>query len=481
MAIPIFQSFFPTVAKWVSSAWRSEYRVITDNNTGAPIGLVSPNANGPEGIWAPTPLSAEQIESPTAAMLADLNAVYQLNVAPYTRYESTGTALVPLGAGAIDGTTLPYGLQTIPAGTPRLVLGSLSTDIVQSPFTVQNAAGVLIEGHLVVVSGTALAGITVGTTPVTSGTASGLLWNNAGVLASGPTTVTALGNITLGGADVASPGDRTLGMYGVLAGTSDAAGGSLTVQGGASTGSAAGGGVILRATPAGSSGSTQNAFVNRARFLANRIEFGANATDAVTVAIGNTSASGYALRISSNITGSTTSRGERIDGAVQSGVTTLASYYESNAATADASFTLTSLRHFGATQGTIGASSTVTSQFGFFADSTLTGAGSNYGFYGNIASSAGRFNFYANGTAANFFNGDLTIQGSTGIPVGGTAGVGYKFSSTSNFGIFFGSNAPTLVAAKGSLYLRSDATTNTTRAYIATDSAGTWTAINTVG
>jgi len=44
----------------------------------------------------------------------------------------------------------------------------------------------------------------------------------------------------------------------------------------------------------------------------------------------------------------------------------------------------------------------------------------------------------------------------TAIPAGGTAGSGYKFSSTANFGVFFGSGAPTLSVAQGSLYLRSN-------------------------
>lgn len=47
--------------------------------------------------------------------------------------------------------------------------------------------------------------------------------------------------------------------------------------------------------------------------------------------------------------------------------------------------------------------------------------------------------------------------------------------------IYSGSGAPTINAAvKGSLYLRSDGASNVTRAYIATDAAGTWTAVNTV-
>jgi hypothetical protein len=67
----------------------------------------------------------------------------------------------------------------------------------------------------------------------------------------------------------------------------------------------------------------------------------------------------------------------------------------------------------------------------------------------------------------------------TAIPAGGTIGVGYKFSSTANFGVFFGSGAPTLSAAKGSLYLRSDGTTTNDRAYINTNGSTTWTALTT--
>lgn len=100
MALPIFQSFYPTVVKWWDTTWRNTYKVIVDDRTGAPIGLVSQNANGPQGIWAPTPLSQAQIDAPSAAMLADLNATYQLNAAPYSRYYSDGTQLLPLSAGS---------------------------------------------------------------------------------------------------------------------------------------------------------------------------------------------------------------------------------------------------------------------------------------------------------------------------------------------------------------------------------------------
>jgi hypothetical protein len=67
----------------------------------------------------------------------------------------------------------------------------------------------------------------------------------------------------------------------------------------------------------------------------------------------------------------------------------------------------------------------------------------------------------------------------TAIPAGGTAGAGFLLSSTTNFGMFFGSGAPTLAAAQGSLYLRSDGSGTSDRAYINTDGSTTWTALTT--
>jgi len=75
----------------------------------------------------------------------------------------------------------------------------------------------------------------------------------------------------------------------------------------------------------------------------------------------------------------------------------------------------------------------------------------------------------------------LIAHNATAIPAGGTAGAGVMFSSTANYGVFFGSGAPSLSAAKGSLYLRSDGTGTSNRAYINTDGSTTWTALTTVG
>ena len=69
--------------------------------------------------------------------------------------------------------------------------------------------------------------------------------------------------------------------------------------------------------------------------------------------------------------------------------------------------TLSALHHNYVTQGTF--TGAVTTQSGFFVESTLTGATNNYGFRGNIASGTGRWNCYMDGTAQNYFAGNVGI------------------------------------------------------------------------
>ena len=99
---------------------------------------------------------------------------------------------------------------------------------------------------------------------------------------------------------------------------------------------------------------------------------------------------------------------------IPSGTTTSSDTFLSRPTTEAASFTLPTLRHFYANPAsTFGAGSTVTDQYGFQVSANLTGATNNYGFFSNIASGTGRWNFYANGTADNFFGGDVIVDVST--------------------------------------------------------------------
>jgi len=133
-----------------------------------------------------------------------------------------------------------------------------------------------------------------------------------------------------------------------------------------------------------------------------------------SLGIGTTTLTGYTVNVGKNITGATTAYGVRIQGTVQSDVTTLVSNYGSLMNTAAASFTLTDFVHHRSMQGTIGSGSAVTNQYGYFADSSMTGATNNFGFYGSIPSGSNRWNLYMNGTANNYMAGGLGI-GSTSL------------------------------------------------------------------
>ena len=76
--------------------------------------------------------------------------------------------------------------------------------------------------------------------------------------------------------------------------------------------------------------------------------------------------------------------------------------------------------------------------------------------------------------------GNVKLLSGTAVPAGGTAGAGLLMSSTANLGVFFGSGAPTLTAAQGSLYLRTDGSSTSTRMYVNTSGSTTWTAVTTV-
>jgi len=76
----------------------------------------------------------------------------------------------------------------------------------------------------------------------------------------------------------------------------------------------------------------------------------------------------------------------------------------------------------------------------------------------------------ASGYGAWFAKSTATTAGgsTTGIK-NGTAGVGW----------FIGSGAPTISAAQGSLYSRTDGSSTSTRLYVNTDGGTTWTNVTT--
>lgn len=188
------------------------------------------------------------------------------------------------------------------------------------------------------------------------------------------------------------------------------------------------------------------------------------------IGIGAASVAGRSFSISKALTGATTAMGAYNNGTISSDVTSNARGFQTNLNTQAASFTCINVDHFFAGQGTIGAGSTVTNQFGFKADSSLTGAANNYGFYGNIASAANRWNFYANGTAANSFSGDVQIHGAGKLGYGTGSGgtVTQATSRTTGVTLNKTNGAITLVSAAGLPTWQSFTVTNSTVAAVDT-------------
>lgn len=136
MTIAPFKSFISTVNPFKPAGIFAQRRVLTDAVTGAPVGIQTENSNGADGIWAPIDVTPAQVTSPSAAMIADLNATFRLNVAPYTRYTSDGTQLVTVGGD--DNVQGPGGL-----------FGNM---ISYSPLTVYDPNGIVIRGQVRVIS-----------------------------------------------------------------------------------------------------------------------------------------------------------------------------------------------------------------------------------------------------------------------------------------------------------------------------------------
>ena len=129
------------------------------------------------------------------------------------------------------------------------------------------------------------------------------------------------------------------------------------------------------------------------------------------IGVGAAASVGTTMRIGRSMTGAVTSYGIYNNNQIQSDVTTSAQMFSTFPSVVDSAFTLGSIIHYGAAQGTKGASATVTNQYGFQVASSLTGATNNFGYHGSLAAATGVWNIYMVGTAANFMAGRGGIGG----------------------------------------------------------------------
>ena len=153
-------------------------------------------------------------------------------------------------------------------------------------------------------------------------------------------------------------------------------------------------------------------------------------------------------------TGNVVQYGLNMTPTIASDVTT--SYYgvRSAAPTAAASFTLPLWCGFQAGMTSVGAGSTITSAYGFIADSSVGSSAqvtNAYGLYSNLASGIGtaRWNIYSVGSAPNYLNGALGI-GTTGV-------TGYNLRVDRNL-----TGATGVVAIRNATTIQSDATSSAT-------------------
>jgi hypothetical protein len=155
--------------------------------------------------------------------------------------------------------------------------------------------------------------------------------------------------------------------------------------------------ILFSTTPAGSSTPVE------------RMRIGSTGS----IGIGTAGTEPFTIRNLRAFSGATSAYGISQGGEIQSAVTANAYVNHTAPTTQATAFTLTNVYHYVAASLSIGAGSSVTSQYGFSAGSGLTAATNNYGFHSNIASGTGRWNFYANGTATNYFAGDVGIGTTT--------------------------------------------------------------------
>lgn len=169
-----------------------------------------------------------------------------------------------------DNTNAALRITQLGTGNAILVEDSANPD--STPFRVDQN-GTVSAGGAITTGGS-----------LTVAAASSVLWSGRGIL-----TSPAAGGIQLGPTDAAAPVAQTLSAQSVVAGTTDTAGQALTIRGSRGTGTGAGGAIVLQTAPASTTGSTQNAAVERMRIdSAGNVGIGVNNPSASLQILGST-------------------------------------------------------------------------------------------------------------------------------------------------------------------------------------------------
>ena len=343
----------------------------------------------------------------------------------YTDARARGALSFTAGSGAYNSTT---GVITIPTNTNQLTNGAnfitLTSLSAGAGIYYDNTSGVISSTIVQYTDAMARAAISLTTT----GTSGAATYNSTtGVLNIPNYSETTFGTVTSVGLSSTTSG-VTIGSSPI------STSGTITLAIATASGSQQG---LLSSTDWTTFNNKQNALTNPVTGIGTTntlpkftgtsaignsnitdsgslITLGSNSYVNGSLGIGTSTLTGYNLRINRNPTGATTTYGISFEGTVQSDVTNVFVANRTLIATLASAFTLSTLTHYSANQATIGAGSTLTSQYGFVVESNMIGATNNYGFQGKIAAAANNWNLYMNGTANNYLAGSLAI-GTTGL------------------------------------------------------------------
>lgn len=285
------------------------------------------------------------------------------------------------------------------------------------------------------------------------------------------------------------------------AGLTSGVGGTLALTGGAggATAGTAGGPVVITGGAGGSSNGTGGAVT-----ITTGASVGATASGTMTFAIGSNTTTASAAPAASGAfvftgTPGATSTGATGTGGAGSALTiTLgdggtATGNTSSTGGAGGALTLTAGSGgtiTGTTTAIGGAGGAVTITAGNGATAT-TGSGNTAGVGGSVTITAGSAgaaggnvaggNVDLKGGAATGSGtiGNVRIEPATATPAGGSTRLRLLFGSTAGLGVYVGSGAPSVSAAQGSLYLRTDGSSSSTRLYSNSDGGTTWVAVTT--
>ena len=150
--------------------------------------------------------------------------------------------------------------------------------------------------------------------------------------------------------------------------------------------------------------------------FANNVTLGDATTDTVTVngymGVGGGATSSRAIQVLSSALTGTTQIGILSQPTANSSATAALRSISSYPVVENSTFTIPLVAAFYASVGSKGASATATNWHGVYIDDQTQGT-NNYGITSAVSSGTNKWNIYASGTAANYFKGDVGINGAT--------------------------------------------------------------------